>query len=150
MTTVRMNVGATVWATETSMYTASLLLQVRLYEDFAKSRAKQTVQDSIAESDKPQTTQHTHVFEVMLVRIRRETTRARTRGTVFVRTNNILILKDLLLFCQALQYLRKLSNHPSLVLTPKHPQFEAVTAELRAQNSSVRSVEHAPKLAALK
>lgn len=51
---------------------------------------------------------------------------------------------------QALQYLRKLCNHPSLVLTPQHPEFKRITEELTAQSSSLRDIQHAPKLSALK
>lgn len=51
---------------------------------------------------------------------------------------------------QALQYLRKLCNHPSLVLTTQHPEFKRITEELAAQSSSLRDIQHAPKLSALK
>ena len=53
-------------------------------------------------------------------------------------------------FSQALQYLRKLCNHPSLVLTPQHPEYKRITEQLAAQNSSLRDIQHAPKLSALK
>uniref|UniRef100_A0A3P9J9Q0 BTAF1 RNA polymerase II, B-TFIID transcription factor-associated n=1 Tax=Oryzias latipes TaxID=8090 RepID=A0A3P9J9Q0_ORYLA len=95
-------------------------LQVQLYEDFAKSRAKASVEDSIStasaeeeEEEKPKLKATGHVF-------------------------------------QALQYLRKLCNHPSLVLTPQHPEYKRVTDQLAAQNSSLRDIQHAPKLSALK
>lgn len=51
---------------------------------------------------------------------------------------------------QALQYLRKLCNHPSLVLTPQHPEYKRITEELASQNSNLRDIQHAPKLSALK
>lgn len=51
---------------------------------------------------------------------------------------------------QALQYLRKLCNHPGLVLTPQHPEYRRITEQLAAQNSSLRDIQHAPKLSALK
>lgn len=51
---------------------------------------------------------------------------------------------------QALQYLRKLCNHPSLVLTSQHPEYKRITEELAAQSSSLRDIQHAPKLSALK
>lgn len=51
---------------------------------------------------------------------------------------------------QALQYLRKLCNHPALVLNAKHPQFTRVTAELANKQTSLHDISHAPKLAALK
>uniref|UniRef100_A0A671UYF7 B-TFIID TATA-box binding protein associated factor 1 n=1 Tax=Sparus aurata TaxID=8175 RepID=A0A671UYF7_SPAAU len=93
-------------------------LQVQLYEDFAKSRAKASVEDSISvasteEEEKPKLKATGHVF-------------------------------------QALQYLRKLCNHPSLVLTPQHPEYKRITEQLAAQNSSLRDIQHAPKLSALK
>ena len=51
---------------------------------------------------------------------------------------------------QALQYLRKLCNHPGLVLTPQHPEYKRITEQLAAQNTSLRDIQHAPKLSALK
>ncbi|GAO48421.1 hypothetical protein SAICODRAFT_21270 [Saitoella complicata NRRL Y-17804] len=51
---------------------------------------------------------------------------------------------------QALQYMRKLCNHPSLVLNPSHPKYTQVMSQLAAQNSQIKSIEHAPKLGALK
>uniref|UniRef100_A0A673C4N7 BTAF1 RNA polymerase II, B-TFIID transcription factor-associated n=1 Tax=Sphaeramia orbicularis TaxID=375764 RepID=A0A673C4N7_9TELE len=93
-------------------------LQVQLYEDFAKSRAKASVEDTISvasteDEEKPKLKATGHVF-------------------------------------QALQYLRKLCNHPSLVLTPQHPEYKRITEQLAGQNSSLRDIQHAPKLSALK
>ncbi|XP_062852263.1 TATA-binding protein-associated factor 172 [Trichomycterus rosablanca] len=93
-------------------------LQVQLYEDFAKSRAKVSVDDVIStaaqdEEDKPKLKATGHVF-------------------------------------QALQYLRKLCNHPALVLTPQHPEHKRISEQLATQNSSLRDIQHAPKLSALK
>ncbi|KAI8620249.1 hypothetical protein BC830DRAFT_1100132 [Chytriomyces sp. MP71] len=51
---------------------------------------------------------------------------------------------------QALQYLRKLCNHPSLVLKPEHPQYDKVMAQLKEQNKSINDVSLAPKISALK
>uniref|UniRef100_A0A7N6BX60 BTAF1 RNA polymerase II, B-TFIID transcription factor-associated n=1 Tax=Anabas testudineus TaxID=64144 RepID=A0A7N6BX60_ANATE len=83
-------------------------LQVQLYEDFAKSRAKASVEDSIStasteEEEKPKLKATGHVF-------------------------------------QALQYLRKLCNHPSLVLTSQHPEYKRITEQLAGQNSSLRDI----------
>uniref|UniRef100_A0A3P9N4Y9 B-TFIID TATA-box binding protein associated factor 1 n=1 Tax=Poecilia reticulata TaxID=8081 RepID=A0A3P9N4Y9_POERE len=91
---------------------------VQLYEDFAKSRAKASVEDSISaasseEEEKPKLKATGHVF-------------------------------------QALQYLRKLCNHPNLVLTPQHPEYKRITEQLACQNSNLRDIQHAPKLSALK
>ncbi|XP_015202494.1 TATA-binding protein-associated factor 172 isoform X1 [Lepisosteus oculatus] len=94
-------------------------LQVQLYEDFAKSRAKVSVEDTISttslqeENDKPKLKATGHVF-------------------------------------QALQYLRKLCNHPALVLTPLHPEYRRIIEQLSAQHSNLRDIQHAPKLSALK
>ncbi|KAM9345373.1 TATA-binding protein-associated factor 172 [Symphorus nematophorus] len=93
-------------------------LQVQLYEDFAKSRAKASVEDSLS-------TVSTEV---------EEKPKLKATGHVF----------------QALQYLRKLCNHPSLVLTPQHPEYKRITEQLAGQNSSLRDIQHAPKLSALK
>lgn len=51
---------------------------------------------------------------------------------------------------QALQYLRKLCNHPLLVLTANHPEYNKVMDQLHQQNISVRDIQHAAKLVALK
>ncbi|CAH6720595.1 TATA-binding protein-associated factor Mot1p [[Candida] jaroonii] len=51
---------------------------------------------------------------------------------------------------QALQYMRKLCNHPSLVLTAKHPKYNEVVTDLKAKNSSITNIEHSPKLVSLK
>ncbi|XP_029465800.1 TATA-binding protein-associated factor 172 [Rhinatrema bivittatum] len=94
-------------------------LQVQLYEDFAKSRAKCDIDETVStsslteENDKPKLKATGHVF-------------------------------------QALQYLRKLCNHPALVLTTQHPEYKRITEQLAAQNSSLQDIQHAPKLSALK
>ncbi|EGW00752.1 TATA-binding protein-associated factor 172 [Cricetulus griseus] len=94
-------------------------LQVQLYEDFAKSRAKCDVDETVSsaalseETEKPKLKATGHVF-------------------------------------QALQYLRKLCNHPALVLTPQHPEFKSTTEKLAVQSSSLHDIQHAPKLSALK
>ncbi len=51
---------------------------------------------------------------------------------------------------QALQYLRKLCNHPLLVMNDKHPQYRVVMDKLRSSKSSLHDLENAPKLLALK
>lgn len=51
---------------------------------------------------------------------------------------------------QVLQYMRKLCNHPSLVLTAKHPQYNEVTEHLKKYNKTLNDIENAPKLMALK
>lgn len=51
---------------------------------------------------------------------------------------------------QVLQYMRKLCNHPALVVTPNHPQSTRVTEYLTNNKSTLTSIEHAPKLTSLK
>lgn len=51
---------------------------------------------------------------------------------------------------QALQYMRKLCNHPALVLSPSHPKYAEVSQYLSTHNSDIKSIEHSPKLKSLK
>ena len=51
---------------------------------------------------------------------------------------------------QALQYMRKLCNSPSLVVKEDHKQFAAIQSQLAHQHSSLKDVVHAPKLTALR
>ncbi|CAG8530565.1 8145_t:CDS:10 [Ambispora leptoticha] len=51
---------------------------------------------------------------------------------------------------QALQYLRKLCNHPLLVVNDKHPQYNSVMERLKKNKSSLHDLQNAPKLLALK
>jgi len=48
-----------------------------------------------------------------------------------------------------LQYMRKLCNHPGLVLQQKHPKYAEISARLKHEGSGVWDVKNAPKLAAL-
>lgn len=41
-------------------------------------------------------------------------------------------------------------NHPKLVLLPTHPEFSAISSELRSHKSSLSEIEHGCKLPALK
>lgn len=50
---------------------------------------------------------------------------------------------------QAIQYLQKLCNHPSLVLTKQHPEYDRIISELKKKKSSINDIEHAPKFKAL-
>ena len=50
---------------------------------------------------------------------------------------------------KALQYMRKLCNHPGLVLQQKHPKYAEISARLKHEGSGVWDVKNAPKLAAL-
>ncbi|XP_043212262.1 TATA-binding protein-associated factor 172-like, partial [Amphibalanus amphitrite] len=51
---------------------------------------------------------------------------------------------------QALQYLRKVCNHPKLVLTKQHPSYAQVQKTLCEQGSSLEQIDHSAKLVALK
>ena len=51
---------------------------------------------------------------------------------------------------QALQYLRKLVNHPVLVMNPENPDYEEVKGRLKSEGSNITELQHAPKLLALK
>ncbi|KAG7192301.1 TATA-binding protein-associated factor mot1 [Scheffersomyces spartinae] len=51
---------------------------------------------------------------------------------------------------QALQYMRKLCNHPALVLSAEHPKYAEVQQLLAMKKSNIRNIEHAPKLLSLK
>ncbi|XP_060582986.1 TATA-binding protein-associated factor 172-like [Ruditapes philippinarum] len=51
---------------------------------------------------------------------------------------------------QALQYLRKVCNHPALVLNTGHPKYTEVMGMLKTQGSNLHDISHAPKLTALK
>ncbi|CBY07750.1 unnamed protein product [Oikopleura dioica] len=50
----------------------------------------------------------------------------------------------------AIQYLQKLCNHPTLVLTSAHPDYQSIMTDLDRNGSSIRDIEHAPKIKALK
>lgn len=51
---------------------------------------------------------------------------------------------------QALQYMRKLCNHPALVLSPSHPHMSSVKELLVRTNTSLKSIDHSPKLLSLR
>ncbi|KAG0310055.1 TATA-binding protein-associated factor mot1 [Dissophora globulifera] len=51
---------------------------------------------------------------------------------------------------QALQYLRKLCNHPLLVMNENHPEYGKVMRQLKGQNLSLHDIGFAPKLQALR
>ncbi|XP_076043200.1 histone acetyltransferase 1 isoform X2 [Oratosquilla oratoria] len=91
-------------------------LQERLYEDFARSQAKQNIDNSLChlrESEDSKALSHGHIF-------------------------------------QALQYLRKVCNHPKLVLNGQHPQYKEISDYLKNTDSSMSDIQHAAKLPALK
>ncbi|OXU18742.1 hypothetical protein TSAR_003060 [Trichomalopsis sarcophagae] len=51
---------------------------------------------------------------------------------------------------EALRYLRNVCNHPKLVLSTRHPQYQTVMNMLRQQHNSLADIEHSAKLPALK
>jgi TATA-binding protein-associated factor len=51
---------------------------------------------------------------------------------------------------QALQYMRKLCNAPSLVIKENHKSYQSITADLAKKGSVLSDIVHAPKLTALK
>ena len=51
---------------------------------------------------------------------------------------------------QALQYLRRVCNHPKLVLDGDHRETTAIQAMLRSSNSNLDDISHAAKVAALR
>ena len=51
---------------------------------------------------------------------------------------------------QALQYLRKVCNHPKLVMSHEHKQFPVVQRYLQENQTTLESLQHAAKLPALK
>lgn len=51
---------------------------------------------------------------------------------------------------QALQYLKNVCNHPKLVLTQKHSQYEEIKRSLDSDRSNLDDINHSSKLKALK
>lgn len=51
---------------------------------------------------------------------------------------------------KALQYLRKLCNHPSLILTPEHPKWLQIQKELKESQTNLNDIRLSGKLLALK
>ncbi|KAI8338754.1 hypothetical protein BC941DRAFT_469857 [Chlamydoabsidia padenii] len=96
-------------------------IQKTLYDEFAKSQVKNSVESGLEEpttttmvkKEDPPKKQATHIF-------------------------------------QALQYLRKLCNHPLLVMDDKHPSYYRVQDTLQRTNRSLHDIANAPKLLALK
>lgn len=50
---------------------------------------------------------------------------------------------------QSLRYLQKLCNHPALYLTPNHPLYADIIADLLQRRQQLEDVEHSGKLVAL-
>ncbi|ORY95444.1 hypothetical protein BCR43DRAFT_301359 [Syncephalastrum racemosum] len=90
-------------------------LQKTLYEEFAKSQTKNSVEHELD-----------------------------TGGAVAERSGGATHI------FQALQYLRKLCNHPLLVLNERHPSYGKVQADFARTGASLHDIQNAPKLQALK
>ncbi|XP_064613763.1 TATA-binding protein-associated factor 172-like [Liolophura sinensis] len=91
-------------------------LQIQLYEDFARSRARKGLEDS-------------------MLSLHAEESKAKVQGSHIF---------------QALQYLRKVCNHPALVLTSQHPKYEEVMSQLQRDGTPLHDLHNAPKLTALR
>ncbi|KAI7889175.1 uncharacterized protein EV154DRAFT_515638 [Mucor mucedo] len=97
-------------------------LQKSLYDEFAKSQAKTSVEEDLS-----------------------TTIVTTTKGTVPEKSN-----KGATHIFQALQYLRRLCNHPLLVVSDKYPNYQKVQNFLQKTNTSIHDIANAPKLLALK
>jgi len=86
-------------------------IQEQLYDDFARTKAHQSLRDTFSSSEDSH--KNTHIF-------------------------------------QALQYLRKVCNHPKLVLTSQHPKYSSIMSHLSTEKSSLNDIKHSAKLPALK
>lgn len=95
-------------------------LQKQLYKDFA-SKQKSTVKDEVSNAS--------------------EKDNSSTSDDMGTARTHVF---------QALQYMRKLCNHPALVLSPDHPKFLEVSQYLASKKSDLKSIEHSPKLMSLK
>ncbi|XP_058055877.1 TATA-binding protein-associated factor 172 [Anopheles bellator] len=51
---------------------------------------------------------------------------------------------------QALRYLQNVCNHPKLVLSPSHPEYQDIVGEFTRNGSSMDDIEHSAKLPVLK
>ncbi|GJQ72210.1 hypothetical protein Trydic_g3301 [Trypoxylus dichotomus] len=88
-------------------------LQELLYDDFSRSQAHQTLEESLSTGATASSMQgNTHIF-------------------------------------QALRYLQNVCNHPKLVLTQSHPQYDQISNQLLSQGSQLDNIHHSAKLPAL-
>jgi TATA-binding protein-associated factor len=105
-------------------------IQVRLYETFSSTPAKQTI-DNTLDTDEAAASNGT----------------TKSKGKVKGKKGEVDGANHIF---QALQYLRKLCDHPLLVLNPQHPEYDTIMKELKLNKSSLHDLSHAPKLLALK
>lgn len=102
-------------------------LQIELYQDFAKSNVSDTVKRSLGLIEGGEEDEETAKQE-------EENIKSKPQSSEHV--------------FQALQYLRKVVNHPSLVLKPDHPKWDKIRSEMAS--SSMTDVRHSGKLLALR
>ncbi|OTF71814.1 TATA-binding protein-associated factor 172-like protein [Euroglyphus maynei] len=110
-------------------------LQAQLYEDFYKSRARQTIKDDLVDKVQELSTTSTSGKD-------------QTSSSSSSSSSSVDIPKSHIF--QSLQYLRKVCNHPKLVLTTTHPNYEKIMAKLKAEHTTLSDINHAAKLIALK
>lgn len=99
-------------------------LQAQLYEDFYKSRTRQTLKNNL----------DTEVKEITATSNSYHKKYDVSKSHIF----------------QSLQYLRKVCNHPKLVLSASHPNYDAIMNKLKMENTALSNICHAAKLVALK
>lgn len=97
-------------------------LQERLYEDFSKTHLNSDDLNECLESID-------------------RSTRADGNASSVVRKTHIF---------QALRYLQNVCNHPKLVLTKEHPEYQIIQDELAKTNRTLNDIDNAAKLPALK
>lgn len=110
-------------------------LQVKLYEDFARSRARASLKNALDHEVDELTGS-----ELALGKAEATTDKSTSKPS---NPNTVHIF-------QSLQYLRKVCNHPKLVLTPQHPQYESIVEQLKGDKTTLNDMSHAAKLCALK
>ncbi|KPM11156.1 TATA-binding protein-associated factor 172-like protein [Sarcoptes scabiei] len=103
-------------------------LQAQLYEDFYKSKARQSLKDNL-----------NHEVEELTTVKRNESIKSASKK---MATKSHIF--------QSLQYLRKVCNHPKLVLSPSHPNYDSIVQKLQENQTSLSDISHAAKLGALK
>ena len=115
-------------------------LQIELYQDFAKSEVSVHIKKSfglIDGYDELEDTDENNTSELTNTLHEQQPHDAQKGG----QSEHVF---------QALQYLRKVVNHPQLVLKPDHPKWAKIQAELKASNSSMHELKHSGKLVALR
>lgn len=106
-------------------------LQIELYQDFARSNVSEAVKKSLGILDEEAGGNGQNADEEQQEESKPEPS---SKEHVF----------------QALQYLRKVVNHPSLVLRADHPKWPKVKAELTSSQMSMTDIRHSGKLLALR